>query len=128
MNDCDLVQKLEIIMAENERLKNRNNELIEKLKIQETWSGIREGIIIPKLKEKYGRGDTLFSTIASKIGELVKEYLRVNRFTEINETNYEAAKEISIALIETFCKYEWPHLRSMQKEWGKRDIRIAMYR
>ncbi|EES51330.1 hypothetical protein FDA33_17390 [Clostridium botulinum] len=120
MKDESITEKIEILISENIRLKNRNAELLKQLGITKSWTGIRESILIPKLKERYGvEGHCLYSAIATKIGDIVKENIGVAKFTEINESNYEYAKELAIALVDTFCKFEWPHLKKLKIGWNK---------
>ncbi|EMU52299.1 MAG: hypothetical protein E6X72_00225 [Clostridioides difficile] len=114
---CNLSKQLETVLAENVRLKQENSELKEHIKIQKNWAGIREGYLLPKLKEQFGNGRCLHSTVATQIGNIVKENLGIARLAEINESNYESAKELAIALNETFCKFEWPHIKKMQSQW-----------
>ena len=42
-------------------------------------------------------------------------------YGKINETNYDIAKEISVDLIETICKYDWLEIKRLQKEWEELD-------
>ena len=119
-NTCDLSKQMEEVLAENIRLKQENAELKEHIKIQKNWTGIREGYLLPKFKEKYGsEGRCLHSNVITQIGNIVKEYVGVSRLTEINEANYESAKEIAVALTDTFCKFDWPHMKEMQEHWGR---------
>ncbi len=51
-----------------------------------------------------------------------KEYVGVSRLTEITESNYDYAKEIALAVINTLIKFEWIHLNKMQEYWGKMNV------
>lgn len=118
-NDKELTNIMEKVLAENIKLKKENIELRESLKIQKNWTSIREGYLIPILRERYGTGDCLFSCIVTHIGNIVKEYLGVKRLSEITEVNYDFAKDISITLVNTLCNFEWSHLEKLKKVWSR---------
>ena len=115
----ELLEKMKAVMAENEALKMKNQELMKFLEESKTWKTIRESIICPKLKERYGEGDNMHTILANAIGRIIKEYLGVSRLTEINTLNYDQAKEMSLAILEAIQKFEWPKLIELQKYWKK---------
>lgn len=123
-NTCDLSRQMEEVLAENIRLKQENAELKEHIKIQKNWTGIREGYLLPKLRERYGsEGRNLQTNVIASIGNVVKEFLGIHRFSEITESNYDMAKEIAIALTETFCKFDWSYLKKMQEYYRIKGIK-----
>lgn len=113
----ELLEKMKAVIAENEMLKAKNMELKKLIAEQQNWKGIREGEIIPRLRERYGEGNSCFSTMATYIANIVKDLVDCKKITEINETNYEEARQITIALTETICKFEWKHLSRAQSIW-----------
>ena len=56
MNNENLVTQMESLLAENAMLKEENIKLRENLKIQKSWTSIRESYLIPILRERYGEG------------------------------------------------------------------------
>lgn len=118
-NICDLSKQMEDVLAENIRLKQENAELKEHIKIQKNWTGIREGYLLPKLRDRYGEGRCLHSIVVTQIGNIVKENLGISGLAEITESNYESAKELAIALNDTFCRFDWPHIKKLQEHLGK---------
>lgn len=118
-NNKEIVEQMEKVLAENVMLKQENIQLREHLKLQKNWTSIREGYLLPMFRAKYGYGDCMYSRIIAQVGNIVKEYLGVSRFTEITEVNYEFAKEMSISLVSDICHFEWEHLRELQEKWGK---------
>ncbi|KNF09845.1 hypothetical protein CLPU_1c00100 [Gottschalkia purinilytica] len=117
MEHKELVKKLEFLVIENEELKLKNAELTKKIGEAKNWTGIREGEIIRRLQEEYGYLGPLGSDVANPISYLVRALLGVRKLTEINESNYEKAKEIAIDFTKVFCKYDWDYLSEMQKVW-----------
>jgi hypothetical protein len=121
MEQCELIEKIQTLTVENETLKNRNLELTKKLGEQKNWTGIREGELLPRLRKRYGRISSCSSNLVNPIAQIVTSLLDVNKRSEINETNYDIAKEISVDLIETICKYDWLEIKRLQKEWEELD-------
>ena len=116
----ELLEQMQAVIAENEMLKARNTELKRLVAEQKNWKGIRESEIIPRLRERYGQGECTYSTMAGCIASIVKDLVDCKKITEINETNYEEARQIAIALTETICKFEWKQLNRLQREvWSK---------
>lgn len=124
MNNEDLVTQMESLLAENAMLKEENIKLRENLKIQKSWTGIRESYLIPILRERYGEGRCIQTGLITQIGNIVKEYLGVSRLTEITEVNYDYAKEIALAVVNTLIKFEWIHLNKMQEFWGNKNMNV----
>lgn len=122
MSNEGLVKKMELVLAENVMLKEENIKLRETLKAQKNWTSIRESYLLPILKDRYGEGKTIHASLITQIGNIVKEYVGVSRLTEITETNYDYAKEIALAVINTLIKFEWIHLNKMQEYWKSKNI------
>lgn len=122
MSNEELVKKMELVLAENVVLKEENIKLRETLKTQKNWTSIRESYLVPILRERYGEGKSIQSNLITQIGNIVKEYVGVSRLTEITESNYDYAKEIALAVINTLIKFEWIHLNKMQEYWGKMNV------
>ncbi|WP_294379132.1 hypothetical protein [uncultured Clostridium sp.] len=119
----DLTKNMEVIRAENIKLKRENDALKELVKIQENWTGIREGYLLPILRKKYGtRCEVLYGPLLTHIGNVVKAFLGVHRFTEINESNYKEAKEIAVAFMNTFCEFEWSYLHEMEMYYKSKGM------
>lgn len=114
-----LITDMETVLAENIKLKQENIELKERLKLQENWTGIREGYLVPMFIKRYGEGRCIQSNVITQIGNIVKEYLGIRKLTQITSDNYQQAKDISIALANTLCEFEWQHLKDLQKLWAK---------
>ncbi|MDF2530869.1 MAG: hypothetical protein K0Q65_450 [Clostridia bacterium] len=118
----ELVVKIEAIMAENEALRLKNESLKKLISEQQNWKGIRESVIVPRLRERYGQGECCFSVMSNHIAQIVKNLVDAQKMTEINETNYEEAKEIAKKITETICGFEWRQLKRLQvEEWSKWD-------
>lgn len=124
MNNENLVTQMESLLAENAMLKEENIKLRENLKIQKSWTSIRESYLIPILRERYGEGRCIQTGLITQIGNIVKEYLGVSRLTEITAVNYDYAKEISLAVVNTLIKFEWIHLNKMQEFWGNKNMNV----
>lgn len=123
MEDCNLTKQLNTVLEENIRLKQENQKLRENLKMQKTWNGIKEGYLIPIFRNKYGeKHNCLYSNVLEHIRGIIKEYLGINKVSEINENNYDSAKEMAIALTNVFCEHEWEHFKEMQQKWTRRRI------
>ncbi|APM39436.1 hypothetical protein [Clostridium kluyveri] len=124
MEHCDLVKKLQELTMENENLKNKNLELTKKLGEQKNWTGIREGELLPRLRKRYGYIGPCSSYFLNPISQIVRELLNIKKLSEVNETNYDIAKEISIGLMNVICEYDWPNLERLQKTWeGYKHVR-----
>jgi hypothetical protein len=124
MNNENLVTQMETLLAENAMLKEENIKLRENLKIQKSWTSIRESYLIPILRERYGEGRCIQTGLITQIGNIVKEYLGVSRLTEITAVNYDYAKEIALAVVNTLIKFEWIHLNKMQEFWGNKNMNV----
>jgi hypothetical protein len=124
MNNENLVTQMESLLAENAMLKEENIKLRENLKIQKSWTSIRESYLIPILRERYGEGRCIQTGLITQIGNIVKEYLGVSRLTEITAVNYDYAKEIALAVVNTLIKFEWIHLNKMQEFWGNKNMNV----
>lgn len=124
MNNENLVTQMESLLAENAMLKEENIKLRENLKIQKSWTSIRESYLIPILRERYGEGRCIQTGLITQIGNIVKEYLGVSRLTEITEVNYDSAKEIALAVVNTLIKFEWIHLKKMQEFWDSKNMNV----
>ncbi|MGJ0843350.1 hypothetical protein [Clostridium tertium] len=122
MNNENLVTQMESLLAENAMLKEENIKLRENLKIQKSWTSIRESYLIPILRERYGEGRCIQTGLITQIGNIVKEYLGVSRLTEITAVNYDYAKEIALAVVNTLIKFEWIHLNKMQEFWENKNM------
>lgn len=118
MNNENLVTQMESLLAENAMLKEENIKLRENLKIQKSWTSIRESYLIPILRERYGEGRCIQTGLITQIGNIVKEYLGISSLEEITEVNYDSAKEIALAVVNTLIKFEWIHLKKIQEFWG----------
>lgn len=122
MEECNLTKELNTVLQENIKLKQENQQLRETLKMQKNWNSIREGYLLPIFRNKYGNdGDTLYSNVLISIREIVKNYLGVSKIYEINENNYELAKEMGLALTNAFCEHEWKHIENIKEVWNKYD-------
>jgi hypothetical protein len=124
MNNENLVTQMESLLAENAMLKEENIKLRENLKIQKSWTSIRESYLIPILRERYGEGRCIQTGLITQIGNIVKEYLGISRLTEITEVNYDSAKEIALAVVNTLIKFEWIHLKKMQEFWDSKNMNV----
>ncbi|WP_460292444.1 hypothetical protein [Clostridium tertium] len=124
MNNENLVTQMESLLAENAMLKEENIKLRENLKIQKSWTSIRESYLIPILRERYGEGRCIQTGLITQIGNIVKEYLGVSRLTEITAVNYDYAKEIALAVVNILIKFEWIHLNKMQEFWGNKNMNV----
>lgn len=127
MENCDLTRKIELLIAENETLKNKNFELSKKLGELKNWSGIREGELLPRLRKRYGYIGPCGSSFINPISQIIREILGVNKISEINETNHDKAREISIGLIDEICKYDWPKLEELKERWKRTDFKNEVY-
>lgn len=122
MENKELLKRVESLVAENELLKMKNLELSKKVGELRNWTGIREGELIPRLEARYGKMQCLKTEIINPINQIVRTLLNVTKISEINDTNYDIARDIAIQLTEVICKYEWEHLKEMQKFWARRGI------
>lgn len=94
---------------------------MKKIRELRNWTSIREGELIPRLNKRYGEVRNMYTDLVNPISQIVRALLGVKRLSEINDTNYKQAKEISVQLIEVVCKYDWKELSTMQKCWAKLD-------
>lgn len=119
MEDCNLTKQLNTVLEENIRLKQENQSLRETLKTQKNWISIKEGILLPIFRNKYGvsrSNDYKFSYVLASIRDIIKTYLGIGRITEINESNYDSAKEMAVSIANAFCEHEWDYLKIYQEQ------------
>ncbi len=124
MEQCELVEKLQALTIENEDLKNKNLQLMKKLGEQKNWTGIREGELLPRLKKKFGHIGPCGSDFINPISQIVKEILDIKKLSEVNENNYDKAKEVSVKLMDIICQYDWASLKRLQKGWQESNRRL----
>ncbi|KEH89624.1 hypothetical protein Z965_02475 [Clostridium novyi A str. BKT29909] len=123
MENEELLKRLEELVEENKSLKMRNIELTKKVGELKNWTSLRDGVIIPRLEERYGHVGCMATQITNPISQIIKGLLDINKLAEINENNYERAKEIAIELVGIICRYEWISLNRAQKGWEKFKFR-----
>lgn len=114
---------IEELVKENERLKFENERLRRQVCQSKTWTSIREGIIMPKLKAM-GAPKNCASTLATMIAQILKEFLDINKIVEINELNYEKAKNISLDLLQVLSKYEWEQATRLREYYKLHSLNI----
>lgn len=107
------------LILENENLKNQVQELSRTVMNQRNWAVIRECILLPKLTKTFGPIGPCGGHFATPIFQIVKELLGIKRTSEINDSNFDLAKEISSKLIDVICEYDWPEIKELQKQWSK---------
>lgn len=73
MENCELTKKIELLIAENEALKDKNCELTKKLGELNNWTGIREGELLPRLRKRYGYIGPCGSSFINPISQIIKE-------------------------------------------------------
>lgn len=119
MDKCLLLKEIEKLKLENQALRETNASLYQAVSETKTWKSLRDYKLIPMLRERYGRGDCVYSCMCDAIFQVAKMIVGINRKPEVNELNYERVKEISVAITELVCTLGWEHLEELQKQWNK---------
>ena len=125
MENSELLKRLEELVMDNENLKLKNIELTRKLGDSKNWTGIREGELMPRLNKRYGAVSCMHPDMLNPVSQIIRSLLNIKKLSEVDESNYEIAKEIAVNLVETICKYDWLHLQELQELWKRNNAKIG---